>query len=273
MGPETPINSDSTTLAVSKLCDDRSDWADYQPRLQNAMGLKGIWRHIEGTNTAPVLYAINNGIPILSNGKTPATEDQIESKESKILEFKKREYLARHILMSTTSTQLSNKIKGLPTADDMWRVIKDDTMSKSTLYLLDAEDQLSSMKLPDNTDPKTHLSELKAHFHLMLQRCDNLMKISSTMSESHFNIIIMSSLLESYQSTLQPITALERTNKLSGLQSNAMEADDMIAFIIEEAQHRVMNNDCMKSAESALTACTGKLAKPGRKTKQSLSQI
>ena len=35
---------------------------------------------------------------------------------------------------------------------------------KSTLHSLDAEDQLASMKLADNNDPQTHLSELKAHF-------------------------------------------------------------------------------------------------------------
>ena len=74
MGPKTPVNSDSTTLAVPKLCDDGSNWADYQPRLQNVMGSKGIWRHIKGTATAPMLYAINNGIPILSDGKTLAME-------------------------------------------------------------------------------------------------------------------------------------------------------------------------------------------------------
>jgi hypothetical protein len=51
----------------------------------------------------------------------------------------------------------------------MWKVVKSDATSKSTLYLLDAEDQLSSMKLPDNTDPKAHLAELKVHFQLMLQ--------------------------------------------------------------------------------------------------------
>jgi hypothetical protein len=49
-------------------------------------------------------YAISNGILMLSNGKTPATDDQIESKETKILEFEKKEYLARHILLSTTLT-------------------------------------------------------------------------------------------------------------------------------------------------------------------------
>ena len=58
MGPETPMNSDSTTIAVPKLRDDGSNWADYQPRLQNAMGSKGIWRHIEGTATAPMPYVL-----------------------------------------------------------------------------------------------------------------------------------------------------------------------------------------------------------------------
>jgi gag-polypeptide of LTR copia-type len=141
------------------------------------MGAKGLWRHIKGTATAPVPYAVSNGVPMLSDGKTPATEDQIETKESKIIKFEKREYLARHILMSTTSTHLGTKIKVLATTKDMWKVIKDDAMSKSTLYLLDAEDQLSSMKLTDNKDAKAHLTELKNHFQLMQQRRDNLIKI------------------------------------------------------------------------------------------------
>ena len=42
-------------------------------------------------------------------------------------------------------------------------------MSKSTLHLLDAEDQLASMKLADENDPKSHLGELKVHFQTMLQ--------------------------------------------------------------------------------------------------------
>ena len=201
MGPETTINnlnSNSSSLAVPKLHDDRSNWANYQPRLQYAMGAKGLWRHVKGTATAPVLYAVNNRIPMLSDGKTPAMEDQIEAKESKIMELKKREYLARHILMSTMSTCVGTKIKGLAPAEDMWKVVKDDATSKSMLYLLDAEDQLSSIKLAENKDAKAHLAELKSHFQLMLQCQDNLMKIGSIMSDSQFNTIIMSSLPGSY---------------------------------------------------------------------------
>src|ERR1700678_3724114 len=271
MGPETTMfsqtNSDSTEstlLAVPKLCDDGSNWSDYHPRIQNAMGAKGLWRHVLGTATAPVPYVVTEGIPMLSNGKTPATEDQIEAKESKIIEFEKREYLARHILLSTTSTRLGAKIKDLSTAEAMWKVVTDDATSKSTLYLLNAEDQLTSMKLADDEDPKTHLSELKQHFQLMLQRQDNLIKIGSTMSETRFNIIIMSSLPESYRPTLQTITASERMSKLSGDKSSVMKSDDLISFIIEEAQHRVINDERTKTAESALAA---RLKKAGKSEK------
>ena len=260
MGPKTMNtpsvnpNSDSTILAVPKLRDDGSNWSDYYPRIQLAMGAKGLWRHVLGTAVAPVPYVITQGIPMLHDGKTPATEDQIEAKESKIIEFEKREYLAKHILLSTTSTRLGSKIKDLPTAESMWKVVKEDVTSKSTLYILDAEDQLSSMKLPENEDPKTHLSELKHHFQLMQSRRDNLIKIGSTLSESRFNIIIMSSLPDSYRPTLQTITASERVNKLSGGQTSSIKSDDLIAFIIEEAQHRVINEERTKTAESALAA-------------------
>src|ERR1700679_3429285 len=170
-------NSDSTSLSVPKLRDDGSNWADYQPRIERALGSKGLRRHGVGTAIAPKPYAMLAGVPVIADGKTPATEEQIESKESRIADFDKREYLAQHVILSTTSTRLGSKIKDLKTAKAMWEVVVADATTKSTLYLLDAEDQLSSMKLADNEDSKTHLTELKQHFQLMLQRCENLIKI------------------------------------------------------------------------------------------------
>jgi hypothetical protein len=71
------------------------------------------------------------------------------------------------------------------------------------------------------------------------------MKIGLTMSDNRFNTTVMSSLLESYRPTLQMMTAVERANKLSGMQANAMNVDDLMpanairlmAFIIKEPQH------------------------------------
>ena len=162
-------NSDTTTLVVLKLHDDGSNWADYEPRIQRALGLKGLWRHVEGTAIAPKLYALVARVPVLVDGTTQAMEDQIEARETKIIDYNKREYLAQHIILSMTSTRLGNKIKNLKTSHDMWDAVKVDATTKSTLFLLDAEDQLASMKLTENDDPKAHLTEVKQHFQLMGQ--------------------------------------------------------------------------------------------------------
>ena len=162
-------NPDTTTLAVLKLCDDGSNWANYEPCIQRVLGLKGLWRHVEGTAIAPKPYALVAGVPVLVDGMTQATEDQIEARETKIIDYDKREYLAQHVILSTTSTCLGNKIKNFKTSHDMWDVVKVDAMTKSTLFLLDAEDQLASMKLTENDDLKVHLMEVKQHFQLMGQ--------------------------------------------------------------------------------------------------------
>ena len=195
-------SSDSTTLAVPKLHDNGSNWSDYEPRIRKAMGSKALWRHVEGIAVAPKPYTLKEGVHVLADGTTPAMDDQIESKESKIIEFEKREYLAQHIILSTVSTRLGAKIKDLTTPKDMWNIVKDDTTKNSTLHLLDAEEQLQTMKLNNNEDSKAHLVELKQHFQTMLQRRENLIKMGSTISDTCFNIIVMSSLPESYQPTL-----------------------------------------------------------------------
>ena len=219
------------------------------------MGSKGLWRHVEGTVIAPKLYALDHGILVLSDGQTPATEEQIEARESKIVDYDKWEYLAQHVILSMTSTHLSSKIKNLKMVKEMWDMVKADATTKSTLFLLDAKDQLTSMKLADNTDPKTHLFELKEHFQLMMHQHDNLLKIGPTLSNLYFNTIIMSSLPESYHLSLQTIMAAKHTSAVLGMTSSKwMKADDLISFFIEGAQHWVINDEHTRNAESALAA-------------------
>jgi hypothetical protein len=217
------------------------------------MGSKGLWRHVEGNAVVPKPYAVVNGVPVISDGKTPATEEQIEAREMRIVDFEKREYLAQHVILSTTSIRLGAKIKDLKTAKEMWDIVKSDATTKSTLYLLDAEDELASMKLADNEDPKTHLSELKEHFQLMIQRRNTLVEMGSVLSDSRYRTIIMHSLPESYRPALQTITAAERASAASGASaSNKMKPDDLMNFFIEEAQHRVINAERSRNGDSAL---------------------
>ena len=138
-------------------------------------------------------------------------------------------------------------------------------MTKSTLFLLDTEDQLTSMKLTENNNPKVHLTEVKQHFQLMGQWHNNLLKMGSTISNLHYNMIIMSLLPELYQPTLQTITAAECASTLLGtLSSRAMKPDDLITFVMEEAQHCIINDKRTKNTESTLAA----LGKKQRTRKQ-----
>ena len=84
------------------------------------MGSKGLWMHVEGIAIVPKPYAIVNSIPVLSDGKTKATDKQLETREARIVEFEKREYLAQHIILSTTSIHLRAVIKNLKTVKEMW---------------------------------------------------------------------------------------------------------------------------------------------------------
>ena len=177
-----PLASDSTSLAIPKLRDDGSNWSDYKPCLCRAMGAKGLWLHVEGKATVPKPYVELNRIPILSDGKTCATEEQIETKETHIVEFEKRECLAQHVLLSMTSVRIGSMIKNLMTAKEMWEQIKKDATTKSTLFLINAEDQLSSIHLTESDNPQTHLNNLKQHFELMMKRHDNLMEMGSSLS-------------------------------------------------------------------------------------------
>ena len=77
-------------------------------------------------------------------------------RETKVIDSDKCEYLAQYIILSTTSSCLSNKIKNLKTSHTMWDVVKVNTITKSTLSLLNEEDQLTSMKFAENSDPKVY---------------------------------------------------------------------------------------------------------------------
>ena len=139
-------NPDSAALSVPKLHDDSSNWSDYKPRIKRATGAKGLWIHIKGKATLPKLYQLVNNVPTLSDGKTKATEEQIETREARIIDYEKHKCLAQHVILSTTSTRIGAVIKNMNTAHE-WEKVKTDATTKSTLYLIDVEDQLANMQV------------------------------------------------------------------------------------------------------------------------------
>ena len=180
------------------------------------------------------------------------------------MDFDKRKYLVQHVILSTTSMCLGVKIKDLKTAKEMWDLVKADATTKITLYLLDMEDQLASMKLSDNNDPKTHLTKLKEHFQLMIQCRNSLIKMGPVLSDSRYRTIVMHSLPESYRLALQTITAAEQASAaMGGSTSKKMKPEELMIFFIEEAQYHIINAEHSKNGDSAL-AVHGKKGKKGK---------
>ena len=61
------------------------------------MEAKGLWKHVEGKVTPPKPYAKVNEIAVISDGKTQATEEQIEACKCRTDDFAKAASLAKHI--------------------------------------------------------------------------------------------------------------------------------------------------------------------------------
>ena len=94
--------------------------------------------------------------------------------------------------------------------------------------------------------------------------------MGSVIANTCFKIIIMSSLPDLYCPT---ITVAEKATRLSGSTSKGMLPNDLITFIIEEAQHQMINDKCTKTAGSALTAHTKNVTRPRGKGKNKLKNM
>src|SRR5882762_6569240 len=191
-------STNDASVSVPRLRNDGSNWPDYKPRICRVLGLKGLWEHVGGTALVLKWYAIVANISMLADGTTAATEDQVEACEDQVKKYNKESYLAQHVILLTTSLHLGVKIKNHMTAKEMWDVMKMDAAEKSTLFLIDAKGMLSSMRCSDSSDLKTHLTEIKAHFELMVQCCDSLTEMGSTLLDTQFLTMIMSLLPTSY---------------------------------------------------------------------------
>ena len=134
--------------------------------------------------------------------------------------------------------------------------MKKDATAKSTLYLVDAEHQLESMRLSVSSDPKTHLAELKSHFQLMMLRHKNLLEMGSSFSEQKLITLIISLLPNSYRPTLQTLTAADRASKLKqpstlsevatqtvAMTLAGMSLYELMDYFIEEAEHCIIEDN------------------------------
>jgi len=183
-------NPTSQTLSIPKLADDGSNWVDYEIKARTAMGSKGLSRHLAGTVIKPKPFEIDNGVIMFEKNK-PATDEQIDAKEKRLDEYEQKEYLARHIILTTVSPRLVASIKSKDTAAEMWNAVKANATAATELHQIDTLQRLQQKKCGETDDMKAHLEEL-------IELRDKLIGMGATIQDSQFRMIILSSLPPSY---------------------------------------------------------------------------
>ena len=180
----------SQTLSIPKLSDDGSNWVDYDTKATTAMGSKGLIRHIEGRARKPTPFAVENDV-IMFDKNTPATDAQIDAKERLLEEYEQKEYLARHIILTSVSPRLFASIKTKKTSAEMWAAVKKDATAKTELHQVDALRRLHQRKCGETDDVKAHLEEL-------IDLRGKLIGMGATVEDKEFRTIILASLPSSY---------------------------------------------------------------------------
>ena len=81
-------STSQSSFVIPKLCDDGSNWVDYEPRVKNAMGAKGLMKYAKGRAGQPTPLTIVDNVPMSRDDPTvAATEEQIESAEKKMDDY------------------------------------------------------------------------------------------------------------------------------------------------------------------------------------------
>src|SRR5271170_875394 len=119
MSPASTMTDERLTnsLSIPKLLDDGSNWVKYHIKAKTAMRAQSLELHIDRTARRPAPYAMDaQGTPMLADGKTKASEDQVEACEKQIETYNKCQYLAKHMLLTSMSPCLSTLIMPLAMA-------------------------------------------------------------------------------------------------------------------------------------------------------------
>src|ERR1700738_4272525 len=243
MGPATAFDmsvASNSVITIPRLRDDGANWIDYESKARTAMGGKGLIRHMDGTARKPNPYPLLKSGEPTADGINPATDEQIDAKEKRLDEFEQKEYMARNVLLTTTSPRLCAKIRD-KTAAEMWALIKSDATSKGPMYVIDARRRLAEMRCVDSAG-------VKAHLNALVRARDELISMGAHLDDSEFVQIVLQSLPAPYRPLLDSITG---ASSISGI---PISSDKLMALVIQKAHTDELTEPQVRSAETAMHA-------------------
>src|SRR6202034_2747840 len=233
--------SGGSSLILTKLDDNGTNWLDYKTKTLIAMGSRSLTGYIRGTAVRPTRYSQNAaGRYLLADGTTLATDEQVEAREKRIEDSEAKEYLAQHIIINSVSSRLALKLSGLTTAQDMWGTVVSVSEGRTTMYQVDVRKRLQQMSCNEGDDVRAHLTEMdriRKELDVMAASVDN----------KDFVAMIEGSLPRSYRSVISAMmAALQTSNDQARIVAIAagrtftpttMDTRTLIRFIIDEYEN------------------------------------
>jgi hypothetical protein len=254
---ETTPLSGGSSLVLTKLNDNGSNWIDYKTRTLIALGSWSLRGYVEGTTVPATRYNKDSSDNfVLDDGITVATSDQIDAREKRVEESEAKEFFAQHIIISSVSPRLVLKLTGLKTAKEMWDTVVGDYEGRSTMYQVDVRRHLHQMSCNEGEDVKAHLTEMN---RIRME----LSGIGAPVDDKDFVAMIEGSLPKSYRTVISAMmTALQTANdqaRNTALRTkttftlSTIDPDALIRYVIDEYENRLMLEQGAKG-DTALSA-------------------
>jgi hypothetical protein len=126
-------------------------------------------------------------------------------------------------------------------AKDMWHKVKKDTTTQTKIFQSNARCRIQDMRCDESGDMKTHLTG-------MVQLCDELVRMGSSVLDEEFLSFILGLLPLSYQTLLTSVMIAVTVS------SNDMQPDTLMGIVLQEASHREIAECLLKTSEATLVA-------------------
>jgi hypothetical protein len=142
---------------------DRKNLTKYYRMMTNLIGLNPRVALPHRAKIPTPLVSINTGTkdaPVLVqslDGKTAATDDEIEEAEKKLDEYEQKECAVKQTLYGSISDRWLIEIKNLGTAAEAWTKLCALHENKSKIVAVDKCGQLQNLRMQDGANIQKHL--------------------------------------------------------------------------------------------------------------------
>ncbi|OJA11038.1 hypothetical protein AZE42_07195 [Rhizopogon vesiculosus] len=152
--------SGSGIYAVPKLTD--RNWVEFKTKTVMSLTARGLNRHLTGTVKVPkpLKLSADGTKTLLDDGKTEATEAEIETNLTLVDMHEQKEALAIQHLYATVPNSVMIQVQNKGSVAEIWKAICLIYEGKSDMVQVDTRARLQSMKCSKKDDVKSHLTSM-----------------------------------------------------------------------------------------------------------------